>query len=375
MSQTRDALEAKVPYNVNLDTRAQAELSGLKELLVGLPQSPMTDFLKAFTCVLLKTRFEMLFDSDADPLPLVIDTCNEFSDLVKNLGEYVNPSIFQKYIRLGKDLNHTGHEQADVLERTAQMYGRLFPEFDQSDYVDEAYDLLLQRLTKNKIPLERIKGKSCLDAGCGGGRYTLGLARIGAQKVIGVDAASASIADAKRRCSNLEYKNCEFMTADVLSLPLADNSYDFVMSYGVLHHTTDPKHGIEECYRVLKPGGKLFIFLMSGTGLFYETLNMLREVLKPVSPSLTQAVMQLMGYPPNRIFNMVDLFHVPIQHGFSPEEMERMLREIGFVNIRRLERDVSTPYWTHYNEQIYQRCVYAELKYGSGDNKYVAQKD
>jgi ubiquinone/menaquinone biosynthesis C-methylase UbiE len=229
-------------------------------------------------------------------------------------------------------------------------------------------------LLKNAVPLDWITGKDCLDAGCGGGRYAMSLARIGAKRVTGVDAASASIRDAERRCESIGYSSGEFLVGDVLDLPLPDDRFDFVMSYGVLHHTTDPKRGIRECYRVLKPGGNLLIFLMSGTGLVYDCLNVLREVLKTVSPSITKATMQLMGYPPNRVFNMVDLFHVPIHARFSPDEVERTLRESGFVNIRRLERDVSTPHWTHYNEQIYQRTAYAELKYGTGDNKYVAQK-
>jgi len=43
------------------------------------------------------------------------------------------------------------------------------------------------------------KGKRCLDAGCGGGRYSIALASLGAKDVIGVDLSRTLIADARRR--------------------------------------------------------------------------------------------------------------------------------------------------------------------------------
>lgn len=47
--------------------------------------------------------------------------------------------------------------------------------------------------------------------------------------------------------------------ADVSNLPMADNTYDIVLSTQVLEHVMDPQKVIEEMTRVLKPGGWLFL--------------------------------------------------------------------------------------------------------------------
>lgn len=46
---------------------------------------------------------------------------------------------------------------------------------------------------------------------------------------------------------------------DGLTLPFATGSFDTVVSFQVLEHVTDPQLMIDECARVLKPGGRLII--------------------------------------------------------------------------------------------------------------------
>ena len=46
-----------------------------------------------------------------------------------------------------------------------------------------------------------------------------------------------------------------------LELPFEDETFDGVYSYGVLHHTGDTQKAIDECFRVLKSGGKFGIML------------------------------------------------------------------------------------------------------------------
>lgn len=44
-----------------------------------------------------------------------------------------------------------------------------------------------------------------------------------------------------------------------LHLPLESNSFDLVISSGVIHHTPDLHKAFEECVRILKPGGRLYL--------------------------------------------------------------------------------------------------------------------
>jgi len=59
------------------------------------------------------------------------------------------------------------------------------------------------------------------------------------------------------------------LQGDAERLPLPDNSFDFVYSNGVLHHTPKTEQTIGEVYRVLKPSGKAIIMLYAKHSLLY----------------------------------------------------------------------------------------------------------
>ncbi|WP_346331071.1 class I SAM-dependent methyltransferase [Prosthecobacter sp. SYSU 5D2] len=59
-------------------------------------------------------------------------------------------------------------------------------------------------------------------------------------------------------CDFCEGPGVDFV-ADVSNLPMADNTYDIVLSTQVLEHVMDPQSVVEEMARVLKPGGALFL--------------------------------------------------------------------------------------------------------------------
>jgi SAM-dependent methyltransferase len=52
----------------------------------------------------------------------------------------------------------------------------------------------------------------------------------------------------------------EFRVCDVASLPFADASFDVAVSTFSMHHWSDPPKGLEEIYRVLRPGGIALIY-------------------------------------------------------------------------------------------------------------------
>ena len=85
-------------------------------------------------------------------------------------------------------------------------------------------------------------GKRCLDVGCGGGRYSLAMARMGAKSVVGVDVSESGLTDAAMRAERMGYANVTFKQASALELPFADAEFDFVCCSGVLHHT----RGVEQ---------------------------------------------------------------------------------------------------------------------------------
>lgn len=102
-----------------------------------------------------------------------------------------------------------------------------------------------------------IKNKTILDVGCGFGWAELLFSKLDPKKMVGIDYSEGCLAVAKK----FKYPSCTFKIGNALHLPFKDNTFDTVISWEVLEHI--PKHTEEkmfsEIYRVLKPGGHLFL--------------------------------------------------------------------------------------------------------------------
>lgn len=95
-----------------------------------------------------------------------------------------------------------------------------------------------------------------LDIGCGPGSITIGLAsRVPDGQVIGCDAGSDVIEQAKKLAAPKNLTNLTFQTLDANALPFADDSFDITYAHQVLQHVGDPVAILKEMHRVTKPGG------------------------------------------------------------------------------------------------------------------------
>lgn len=109
------------------------------------------------------------------------------------------------------------------------------------------------------IDFGRWRGKRVLEIGCGLGTDTVQFLRAGAE-VAAVDLSLRSVRLALERAQQNAHRGL-FLNADAESLPFADESFDLVYSWGVLHHTPDTERAIEEVRRVLRAGGQALIML------------------------------------------------------------------------------------------------------------------
>lgn len=102
-------------------------------------------------------------------------------------------------------------------------------------------------------------GWSVLDAGCGPGTITLGLARKAAPGLVtGIDIEDAQFAEASEQARR-EGLALEFRKASVYQLPFQDHYFDAVFSHALFEHLTEPLAALAELRRVLKPGGLIGI--------------------------------------------------------------------------------------------------------------------
>jgi ubiquinone/menaquinone biosynthesis C-methylase UbiE len=106
----------------------------------------------------------------------------------------------------------------------------------------------------------RANGKKILEVGVGAGTDFLQWVRSGA-KAYGIDLTEEAIEHVKHRL-NLYNLNAEgYAVADSENLPFADNEFDLVYSWGVIHHTPDTAKAMREIIRVCKPGEKIKVMI------------------------------------------------------------------------------------------------------------------
>ena len=117
------------------------------------------------------------------------------------------------------------------------------------------------------IPFDELEGKDVLEIGCGTGVHTRLLAEAGAH-VTAVDLTPTAVELTTRRLAEAGLV-ANVLEADAESLRLADASFDFVWSWGVIHHSSDTDRVLAEIARVLRPGGRLAFMVYHRTSLTY----------------------------------------------------------------------------------------------------------
>jgi SAM-dependent methyltransferase len=126
-----------------------------------------------------------------------------------------------------------------------------------------------------------LRGKLVLDVGCGMGRFAEVATRWGAH-VVGIDLSLA----AEVAAENLADREAAFLQADVFKLPFAPESFDYIYSLGVLHHTPNCEQAFKGLPRLLKPGGRIAIWLYSKYNNWYKMSDFYRKVTRRMSSKM-----------------------------------------------------------------------------------------
>jgi SAM-dependent methyltransferase len=117
------------------------------------------------------------------------------------------------------------------------------------------------------IPYAGLKDKDVLEIGCGTGVHARLLAEAGA-RLSAVDLTPTAVELTRRRLE-LAGLSGDVREADAEHLPYDDASFDFVWSWGVIHHSEHTERVVDEIARVLRPGGTLALMVYHRSSLTF----------------------------------------------------------------------------------------------------------
>jgi SAM-dependent methyltransferase len=110
-------------------------------------------------------------------------------------------------------------------------------------------------------PYWDLKGKRVLVIGVGLGGKLRFYAEAGAARITGLDINPTSMRTAQEHLAARSIQNVDLTTTDAGLMPFPDDSFDAVVSINVFEHIMCLEEAVQETFRVVKPGGQVFLHL------------------------------------------------------------------------------------------------------------------
>jgi ubiquinone/menaquinone biosynthesis C-methylase UbiE len=189
---------------------------------------------------------------------------------------------------------------------TGSFYDRIAGLYDIT-FKFNGYSRSLEKYLEEHLPPLPAQAR-VLDAGCGTGLLTLALLKVLDQplRITAIDLSSSSLVTARRAVAENSGRtqSVRFAQANLLQLPFADDSFDLIMTSGVLEYVP-LSDGFSELARVIRPGGYMLHL--------------------PVRPSPASKLLEVMfrfkAHPPREVEQQTSRhFRVVKNHRFPPLE-------------------------------------------------------
>jgi ubiquinone/menaquinone biosynthesis C-methylase UbiE len=212
---------------------------------------------------------------------------------------------------------HTHYQVREANRNFYDYFADKYESLERSVFHPRRQEQLEERI---RTLCKETGGGTVLDIGCGTGNVSK-FARKYSEMVVGVDISIEALKINKTRTG------INAIQGDGLSLPFADNTFDAITCFSVLHHFLDDGSLLKELNRVLKPGGILFtdndpnFYFFKYFGwrskmrLFFNRKRLLNNNISPE---------QL------EIMNLAE-YHA--DEGLKPEALEGIMKGAGFSQI------------------------------------------
>ncbi len=168
--------------------------------------------------------------------------------------------------------------------------------------------------------------QNIIDVGCGIGGSTLHLAQKFGSTATGITLSPVQASRAQERAAEIGLDSrVHFEVANALEMPFEDNTFDLVWSLESGEHMPDKTKFIAECYRVLKPGGKMIL----ATWCHRETDSLAGELT------------------PSEVAHLKEIYRVYcLPYVISLSEYRTIALECGFENLQADDWSIAVaPFW------------------------------
>lgn len=191
-------------------------------------------------------------------------------------------------------------------------------------------------LLEPKFPIDHFRGKRCLDVGCGAGRWTRVLRELGAD-VKSIDVSEHGLQSTRRFNDDVE-KIDVFELADRHDL---HETFDFVICWGVIMCTHDPKLAFDLVASTVKPGGELYIMVYAPTfhASDFVTQNRERYHRQHTTFESKLAFAYQLSDDPRNAINLLDMLNTFYNWTIPEAVVHAWYRDNGFEDIVTLNRN------------------------------------
>jgi SAM-dependent methyltransferase len=247
-----------------------------------------------------------------------------------------------------------------LISRTIDDFGDQWTRYTSNDGYYGSLDLLADVFGPLLSP-EVLKGKKVLEIGSGTGRIVQMLLAAGAAHVTAVEPSRAMSVLKENTSSSAEritYLHCR---GDELP---ADPPQDFVVSIGVLHHIPEPQPVAAAAYRILKPGGKIVVWLYGweGNGSYLSVILPIRTVTSRLphwllSPMCHGLNLLVAGY-----IGLAKYFPVPLRR-YVTEILARFSRSKRYLVIYDQLKPAFAKYYKEYEvRKLLEEAGFEDVK-------------
>lgn len=205
-----------------------------------------------------------------------------------------------------------------------------FPAFDRARFATRDDLMAAAQWFPRQLDRDLPAGIRLADVGCGTGRLAAMLS-LRDRRVVGVDFSTASLDHARRLKQALALDRVSYVRGNLFRMPLRPGRFDVVLCLGVLHHTADPRRGIQSLARLLRPRGLLLVGLYNRYGRLIHNLRQRRAAGRGLPANQDVLKTRLKGQLPGE-FQQSDpagldsWYHDQYLH---PHELTVSLAELG----------------------------------------------